>query len=162
MRCNIYDVLEKFLKLSKKDHRCRLSIDERVFLKMQQCLSEGVRDRYPKAQTNAIRAAYSLQSPRNPNCPIIGSFLKLLKHDSDKRVRLQVLDSIAICERTVEFFRTQLVFDSDVDVRNRLVKIVVDKIPNESVDATFRKDLIECVLFRNQNESLTERLLYKW
>lgn len=161
VRCHIYEILGKFLEMTQKN-RERMSIDECVFVKMQKCLSEGVRDRFEKAQTNAIRAAYSLQSPRDPNCPIISSYLHLLKHDSLKTVRLQILDLIVINELTLEFFRTQLVFDSDSDVLNRLVRIVIKKVPNQYVDASFRRNLIECVLFRNENRNLTERLLYKW
>lgn len=164
VRLHIYEILEKFLKLTRQKNTESNdgSIDEDVFVRMQKCLREGVRDRHPSAQANAIRAAYSLQSSRDPACPIIAAYLHLLSHDSDKSARLLVLDHIVINERTLDYFRTQLVFDSDVDVRNRLVKLVLNKVPTEFVDAKFKRNLIECVLFRNANHDLTERLLYKW
>lgn len=129
---------------------------------MQLCVAEGMRDRDYQAQIEAIKAAYSLQHPRDKQCVIVEAYISLLEHDSLKQVRLLVLDSIVICRRTLDFFKSRLIYDSDEDVRNRVVKAVVKKIPNQFVDARFRRDLIECVLFRTASRELAEMLFFKW
>jgi hypothetical protein len=162
VRTRIYEIIGKFLQCLQK--QANRELDAKLFLKMQITLIEGMHDCNLHAQTNAINAAFFLQDPHDKKCQIIACYLKLLRQESLNEVRLLILDRMVINNETFEFFKTSLIYDSDVDVRNRLVTLVLKKIPNKFVDARLRKDMLNCALFRsNRNYSdLAENLIQSW
>lgn len=137
-------------------------LEETLFIRIQRTLVEGMHDVDINAQRNAIRAASSLQAPNDRNCKIINCYLKFLTKESLKEIRLLIIDHIVVNPLTYDFFKNHLLYDSDVDIRNKLLNLIGKKVPNHHIDAKFRREILNCCLFRNENRELGEFFIQKW
>lgn len=107
---------------------CGAQIDDKLFFKLQLHVGERLRDVNPRVQLNAIRAAALLQSPRDKYCPVVNAFADLLKRESLTDVKLLLVDLIAINNTTFELFKNELVYDTDRDVRLRVLTVLERKV----------------------------------
>ena len=153
------EIILSFLEILTKNNASDL--DEHLFLRLQINLVERLRDTDLKVQLNAIRAASILQVPTDKHCPIVNSFLYLLQHDSLLKVRLLICDLVAINKKTFELFRTSLIYDSSIEMRDRVFGVLYKKVSNKYFDAPFRRQLINLML-QDKNFECLEKFVTKW
>jgi hypothetical protein len=155
----ICDILLRFLELVNKNGNGEL--DEDLIKKMQSYLIERNRDANIEVQKMAIRASSLLQFPRDKFCPIIRSFVYLLKHESMVEIKNLVLNYIAINQLTFNLIKCQIIFDTNPLVSNKALSIIRKKVPCEFIDAKLKRILI-VRLIQNDNMELLEAFVLKW
>jgi hypothetical protein len=136
-------------------------LDDKLFFQLQMCLSERILDSNLHVQKTAIQAAYLLQQPKEKYCPIISSYLHLLKHESVVDIKLIVLDLIVLNTQTFDFMKSNLLFDTNIIVRDKVLSLIEKKIPVKYIDSKMKKKLIDCAL-SNKNYEILEKFLIKW
>jgi hypothetical protein len=155
------DYLSYLSETSVHSHTRSAQLDEKIYLKLQVCLCERIRDSCIDVQIEAIKAAAWLQTPNERYCPTINSFVSLLRHESFSMINLTVLDSLAINSTTFCLLCGELLYHSDKQVRQKVISILEKKVPNKYINALLKRKLIECLL-RDKNIDLMESLLDKW
>ena len=153
------EIILSFLEILTKNNASDL--DEHLFMRLQINLVERLRDTDLKVQMNAIRAASILQVPTDKHCPIVNAFLYLLEHESLLKVRLLVCDLVAMNKKTFEFFRTSLMYDSSIEMRDRVFVVLHKRVSNKYFDAHFRRQLINLML-QDKNFECLEKFVSKW
>lgn len=159
IRLRICEILFRFLELVNKNGNGEL--EEDLIKKMQTYLIERNRDANMEVQKMAIRASSLLQFPRDKFCPIIASFIYLLKHDSIVEIKNLVMNYIAINQLTFNLIKFQLIFDTNPVVSNKALSTIRKKVPCKFIDAKFKRVLI-VRLIQNNNIELLEAFVIKW
>lgn len=136
-------------------------LDERIFLKLQLNLVERLRDSNKKTQILAIKAASFLQTPHNKYCPIINSFMDLLKKESLPQIRMLLIESIAITNYVFNVFKHFLMYDTNTRVQSKVLAVLEKKAEKDLFDPEFRKQIVNC-LFKSRNFDLLEKYIQKW
>ena len=85
----------------------------------------------------------------------------LLRTDPNAETRILVLESMIICKSTFKMLCNESLYDSDSDVRKRVLRIFEKKIPNKYFNSKLKKQIIESLLTDQDNE-LLEQFLIKW
>ena len=158
VRLRICDILHKFLELLNKSANGEL--EDTLIKRMQIKLIERNRDSHPDVQKAAIRASSILQFPREKFCPIISSFVYLLKHDSLPDVKLLVMNLIGINNLTYGLFTSELIFSVDPLISNKAISVIEKKVPIRLINVKLRKTLF-IRLIQNSNDELLEKFVLK-
>ena len=128
---------------------------------MQLELVERIRDIHLETQILAIKAATLLQTPEDKYCPIINSFLGLLQRESLPEIRSLVIEKLVITSHTYRIFKHFLMYDTNLNLQNKILSELEKKVPNKYYDLQFKHDIINC-LYRNENSELLEKFVLKW
>ena len=155
----ICDILFGFLQLLNKNGNAEL--DESLIKKMQSSLIERNRDSNIQVQKAAIRASSLLQFPKDKLCPVISSFVYLLRHESLVEIKILVLNSIVINRFTYNLIKSEIIYDTNPIILNKALSLIHKKVPNNFIDPKFKKLLI-LRLEQNQNSELLEMYVIKW
>ena len=155
----ICEILYKYLNEINKSSNGEL--DDAIFEKMQMSIVERNRDINLSIQKEAIKVSSLLQVPKNKFCPVINSFIYLLKHESLLEIKLLILDSICINNTTFDLLKNHLIYDSENEVANKVISIIEKKVPNKHVDSKLKKQII-LRLIENKNLQLLEKFIIKW
>jgi hypothetical protein len=121
-------------------------------------LTQRFRDSSVRVQQAAIKASSSLQEPQVISCPVINEFIFLLKNDSNIETRILILETIVINQLTFNIIKNELLFDTELEIRNKVLSLIQKKIPINFVNCKLKKNILDCLL-RNNNIELTEQFL---
>ncbi len=136
-------------------------LNQSLFLKLQLNLVERLRDSNKKTQIFAIKAAAFLQIPHDKYCPIINSFLDLLKKESLPQIRTLLIESIAINDYVFNVFKHCLLYDTNISVQNKVLAVLEKKAENDYFDPEFKRQIVNCLL-RSKSFNVLEKYIQKW
>ncbi len=123
-------------------------------------IAERLRDVNEMVQRAAIKAAVSLQELNN-ECAILNGYMFLLRKDPSAETRMLVVESMIICKATFKMLCNETLYDSDSDVRKRVLRIFEKKIPSKYFYPKLKKQIIDCLL-NDQDNELLEQFIFKW
>ena len=121
-------------------------------------LTQKFRDSSIRVQQAAIKASSSLQEPQIISCPVINEFIFFLKNDSNVETRILILETIVINQLTFNIIKNELLFDTELEIRNKALSLIAKKIPINFINCKLKKNILECLL-RNNNIELIEQFL---
>lgn len=111
------------------------------------------KDAVATVRTEAARAIYRLQDPRNPDCAIIEKYLFHLSHDPSARVRKTILHKLAKAPRTIAHIIERL-RDIDGGVR-RMCILQLSQFPVQSLRISQRLTILSLAL-RDRDTKVVE------
>ena len=121
-------------------------------------LTKRFRDSSIRVQQAAIKASSSLQEPQMISCPVINEFIFFLKNDSNIETRILILDTIVINQLTFDILKNELLFDTELEIRNKVLNLIEKKIPINFINCKLKKNILDCLL-RNNNIELIKKFL---
>ncbi|XP_071792780.1 condensin complex subunit 3-like [Asterias amurensis] len=117
-------------------------IDEDLFDQIYDCMLIRLHDKFPAVRTQAVTAVSRLQEPSDVDCPVITTYLHLMKFDGSYEVRRAVLINITMTTKTVPQI-LELTHDVKEVIRKTAYQVLAEKVHIKALTIAQRVRLLQ-------------------